>query len=251
MILSRLIGGMGVVLFWVVLAAFALVAEYPTLDAILLTILLVAVPTFSLAQVPMIRGVTIERLPAYRSSIITLWLIGTACWFVGTRDGGAAALGFVPIALPALIGWTGGVTVAALLVMLVFRQVAIVTERPDSDLLHDLLPRSQDEKRLFVLLSVAAGSGEELAYRGYAIPVLAPLVGVPGAAILTTAIFAVMHGYQGILGVLRTGVMGGLLAWAFLASGSLWPSIIAHTLIDLLAGLVLGDRLLVSVKETT
>jgi len=248
---SRLIGGVGVALFWGLLALLALVADYPVIDAILLAVLLAAVPTFSIAQVPLIRGVVIERVPAYWSSIITLWLLGTACWFVGSREGGGAALGLVSVPLPALLGWSAGVTVAALFVMLVFRQIAVVTGTPDSPLLHQLLPRSAEEKRVFALLSLAAGTGEELAYRGYAIPVLAPLLGVPGAAVLTTAIFAVMHGYQGVLGILRTGVMGGLLVWAFLASGSLWPPIIAHTLIDLLAGLVLGDRLLVSAKEGT
>jgi membrane protease YdiL (CAAX protease family) len=38
--------------------------------------------------------------------------------------------------------------------------------------------------------------------------------------------------------------MGGFLAWGFLASGSLWPAILAHTAIDLLAGIVLGEKLL-------
>jgi membrane protease YdiL (CAAX protease family) len=72
------------------------------------------------------------------------------------------------------------------------------------------------------------------------------LIGTFGAAVLTTVVFGILHGYQGRLGILRTGVMGGVLAWGFLASGSLWPPIIAHTLIDLLAGIVFGERLLAS-----
>lgn len=111
-------------------------------------------------------------------------------------------------------------------------------------MLRQLLPRSRDERKAFAVLSVAAGFGEEIAYRGYAIPVLVPLLGVTGAAVLSSAVFGVLHGYQGVLGIFRTGAMGGMLAWGFLASGSLWPPIIAHTLIDLVAGLWLGDRLL-------
>jgi membrane protease YdiL (CAAX protease family) len=65
-----------------------------------------------------------------------------------------------------------------------------------------------------------------------------------GAAVITSVMFGVVHGYQGVLGVLRTGVMGGVLAWGFISSGSLWPVMIAHTLIDLIAGIVLGERLL-------
>jgi membrane protease YdiL (CAAX protease family) len=43
--------------------------------------------------------------------------------------------------------------------------------------------------------------------------------------------------------------MGAFLAGGFLASGSLWPPILAHTLIDVLAGIVLGERLLTEPTE--
>jgi len=45
-------------------------------------------------------------------------------------------------------------------------------------------------------------------------------------------------------------VLGGALAWGFLASGSLWPAIVAHALIDVLAGVVLGERLLSPPRAT-
>ena len=91
---------------------------------------------------------------------------------------------------------------------------------------------------------MAAGAGEEVAYRGYAITVLGPVLGVAGAVAVTSVVFGVVHGYQGALGVLRTGVMGAVLALGFIWSGSLLPAIIAHTLIDLIAGVALGERLL-------
>jgi membrane protease YdiL (CAAX protease family) len=77
------------------------------------------------------------------------------------------------------------------------------------------------------------------------IPVLATVMGVGPAVVVSTAVFGIMHGYQGTMGIVRTGLMGAVLAWGFLASGSLWPPILAHTLIDLLVGLVFGDRLLI------
>jgi membrane protease YdiL (CAAX protease family) len=234
----------GVTLFWVVLLWLMLVVRLPLLDSILLAVLLAAVPTLSLAQVPLIGDVPIERLPAYWGSIVTLWLLGTACWLVGTRVGGPAALGLVAIPLVSLVGWSIGLTSAGMLVIVAFRQIGEWADVPESGLLRRLLPRTRRERHVFALLAMAAGTGEELAYRGYAIPVLAPILSVPGAAILTTVVFGVLHGYQGWLGVLRTGVMGGILAWGFLASGSLWPPMLAHTLIDLLAGIVLGERLL-------
>jgi membrane protease YdiL (CAAX protease family) len=150
----------------------------------------------------------------------------------------------VPRPLPALLSWSAGLTLGGLLTIVAFREISIRTGTLDSQLLRQLLPRTREEAHTFGVLSVAAGFGEEIAYRGYAIPVLAPLLGLAGSAVLTSVVFGVMHGYQGTLGMLRTGVLGGMLAWGFLASGSLWPAIVAHTVIDLVAGLWLGERLL-------
>ncbi len=240
----RVLTWSGALLFWAVLLALLLLARVPLTDALVLTILLVALPTFALAQLPFIEDTRIERLPAYWSSIATLWLVGTACWLAGSREGGGAAVGLVGLSLPALVVWSVGIMAAGLAVMVVFRQVAIATGARESAMLRELLPRTREEKRVFALLSVAAGVCEELAYRGYSIPVLAPLVGLPGAVAITSVVFGILHGYQGLMGTVRTTLMGGVLAWGFLASGSLLPAMVAHTLIDLVAGLVLAEWLL-------
>ena len=60
----------------------------------------------------------------------------------------------------------------------------------------------------------------------------------------TSLAFGVLHSYQGKLGVVRTGVVGFFMGAAFIYTGSLWPPMVAHALIDLVAGLVLRDRLL-------
>lgn len=242
--LVRAIGAVGVLLFWAVQLTLLFVFDVALVDSLLLAALLVAVPGLSLAQLPLIDETPLERLPAYWSSIATLWLLGTASWFVGARDGGAAALGLVGLPWLSMVIWTLGLTVGGLLTIVLFRQVAIWTGRLDSRLLRQLLPRTPEERRVFAVLSVAAGFGEEVAYRAYTITALAPLLGVAASATVSCVVFGLLHGYQGALGILRTGAMGGMLAWGFLESGSLWPAIIAHTLIDLLAGLWLGERLL-------
>jgi membrane protease YdiL (CAAX protease family) len=115
----------------------------------------------------------------------------------------------------------------------------------ETPLLRQLLPRSAPEKVVFVFLSLAAGVGEEIAFRGFAIPALAMVTGSDwGSAVLASAAFGLLHGYQGWLGVARTGMMGFLLAAAFLLSGTLWPAIFAHAILDVVSGLVLGDTLL-------
>ncbi len=242
--LVRVLLAAGVALFWVVQLTLVFVLGLPLVDSILIAVLLAAVPAFSIAQLPLIRDAFVERLPAYWGSIATLWLLGSACWLVGTRVDGAAAIGIVMLSPGATLVWSVGLMVAGLGIIFAFRQFAIWARVPDSPILRQLLPRTRHERRVFALLSVAAGVGEEVAYRGYAITVLAPVFGVTSAVAVTSVVFGVMHGYQGALGVLRTGVMGGVLAWGFISSGSLVPVMIAHTLIDLIAGIALGDRLL-------
>ena len=238
------IGWAGAILFWVVQLTLLFVFDMALADTILLAALLVAVPAFATAQLPLIAGVRVERLPAYWGSIATLWLLGSACWLVGTRLFGAAALGLVALAPVRFAIWSAGLTLGGLLTILLFREIAVWIGADDSAVLRDLMPQTGKEKSVFALLSLAAGVAEELAYRGYAIPMLAPLLGVWGAVLLTSVVFGMLHGYQGWLGTLRTGLMGALLAWGFLASGSLWPAMVAHTAIDLIAGIALGEKLL-------
>jgi len=64
-----------------------------------------------------------------------------------------------------------------------------------------------------------------------------------GAALLSSAVFGLLHAYQGWLGVLRTAVLGMILAASFIVSGVLWPAILAHAILDMIAGLVLGETL--------
>jgi len=246
-LLARRIFMAGAVAFWVVQLLLTLVAGLPLIDGLVVTALIVLLPTMALAQLPMIDGAEIEREPAYVASITTLWLVGTGCWLVGTRDGGAAAIGLVGLPVVSMLAWSAGLTLGALAIILVFREVARVLDVAETPLLRALLPRTSRERTLFGVVSLAAGTGEEVAYRGYLIPVLATVMGLGPAAVLSTLVFGVLHVYQGWLGVLRTGVMGAMLAAGFLASGSLWPPIIAHVVIDLLAGIVLGERLLLPV----
>jgi len=246
----RVLVAAGATLFWVVQLSLLFWVGLPLADTVLLAALLAVLPFLALAQLPLVQDTPIDRLPAYWGSIVTLWLIGTASWLVGTRATGAAGVGLVGLPWLSLLGWSAVLTLGGLGVIVVFRQIAIATGAPESPMLRALLPRTNQERAAFALLSVAAGVGEELAFRGYAIPRLAAFMGVPGAAVVTSAVFGILHGYQGVLGTVRTGLMGGILAWGYISSGSVLPAIAAHTAIDLLAGIVLGERLLPPVEPT-
>ena len=99
-----------------------------------------------------------------------------------------------------------------------------------------LLPRTSLERRLFAVVGVTAGVCEEWLYRGVFLAVVAALApGLPGAVLVLVAAagFGLAHAYQGLAGVLTTGVLGGVLAAVYLQSGSLLLPVLLHVLIDL------------------
>lgn len=214
-------------------------------DTAALVSLLVLLPILALLQEGMLRDIEVERMGAYVSSAMTLAALGGGVWVVGARHGGAAALGAVPLPWASFLGWTLGLVAAGLLVTAASREVGRRLGLRESRLLRELLPRTRPERAAFAVLSVAAGVGEELAYRGYVIPVLGTLVGAPAAAVVSSLVFGVLHVYQGVLGMARTAVLGGVLAWGFLASGSLWPAVVAHAILDVLLGMALAERMMV------
>jgi membrane protease YdiL (CAAX protease family) len=216
----------------------------PWLDIVALTFLLAVLPVLAVAQIRMLGEAEIERMPAYVSSFGTLVLLGIAAWMVGNREG-AVGLGLDPLPVAPLFGWSAALTMGGLGILLVFKRISSRLGIGEHPVLRTLLPRSPREKAVFAGLSLAAGVGEELVYRGYAIGTLAPFIGAPVAAVVTSAVFGVLHAYQGPLGIVRAGVLGGMLALGFLISGSLWPAIIAHVSLDVLAGIFLADRLMV------
>ncbi len=144
-----------------------------------------------------------------------------------------------------LIFWGAGALalgMATLWFFLVLRKKSGWGERR---LVRELMPVTRREKGLYAGLSFCAGFGEEIAYRGYAIPAVIVAGGsAPAALAVTSVAFAVLHSYQGVLGVVRTGVVGVIMGVVFLHTGSVWPPMVAHVLIDLAVGFVLADRLL-------
>lgn len=67
---------------------------------------------------------------------------------------------------------------------------------------------------------------EELAFRGLLQGWLRERIGAPGAMALSSIIFALMHGIPALIPALL--LVGGILAWLYESSGSLWPAIAMH-----------------------
>ncbi len=100
-----------------------------------------------------------------------------------------------------------------------------------------------DERRLVFWLGMSwtlAALGEELVFRGYLMNRLAELFGGTRGAwmialVVSSALFGLVHLYQGWSGVVATGLMGLTFALAYLASGrNLWSAILAHGISDTL-----------------
>lgn len=212
-------------------------------DAALCAVVMALMPCLALAQVPIAEVDALERIPAYGTSALTIAAIAAVCWAVGTRSLGPRALGFVALPVRAFVLWTLLLAAIGLAVLGACRMLSALTGWRESRLLLALLPRTGAERAAFAILSLVAGFGEEIVYRGYVIPELAGVLGAAGAAVLTSAVFGVLHAYQGALGVVRASLLGGALAWGFLATGSLWPPIAAHAIIDVVAGSLLPERL--------
>lgn len=99
-----------------------------------------------------------------------------------------------------------------------------------------LLPRTRVERATFAGLSVTAGVVEEILYRGFGIALLRwafPHVTAIELVVVTAAVFGAAHLYQKLLGVIGTGIIGLFLAWLTVATRSIVPAMVVHTLFDL------------------
>ena len=99
-----------------------------------------------------------------------------------------------------------------------------------------LLPRTTVERRLFTVVGVTAGVCEEWLYRGFFLAVVAALAGGPptGVLVVVAAVaFGLAHAYQGLAGIVTTGLLGGIMAAVYLQTGSLLLPVLLHAVIDL------------------
>lgn len=239
------------------------------MDAFFLGALLVLLPSMAVLQLRMLEDEPMERVPVYLGSGATILLLAGASLLAGVRRIGWEGMGLGAMALTPFLIWTVGLTVAGLALMGIFHLVGRKLGVRESRMLEQLLPETPREKAIFAGLSLAAGLGEELAYRAYAITTIAlaltamrlpasmagtapldiPPVPDQGAIlwlaiIIASIAFGFLHAYQGTIGILRTASLGLVLAVSFLMTGNLWPAVAAHALIDLLAGLVIGKHFL-------
>ncbi|HVM99952.1 MAG TPA: CPBP family intramembrane glutamic endopeptidase [Caulobacteraceae bacterium] len=197
---------------------------------------------------------TDARQRVYRSLLLQSFVI-----FFGGSLAGQAALGDLdglirpPRAFLALIGQaqrlapigdlgpvlTGGLVsgvVFAVVIAVIAAQRTRGRLRPSRRNTGPLLPRNGAETVWAGLIATNAGVSEELFFR-LLLPLLFTLViGDAAAGFLAAAtVFALVHLYQGLAGIVATFVLGLILTALYLVTGSLAGPIALHVALDLMA----------------
>jgi membrane protease YdiL (CAAX protease family) len=211
-------------------------------------LMLFGVPALSLvtARRPDLR--CIPRSALYLSAVVSQWtlaLLGLVVVFLARPS--FAELGFRPVPATSLMLWAGLLTSLSLGGLRLFLWLEEKGWWPaESDLVRLLIPTTTGERWLALLLvAPTAAWCEEFLYRGYLLSELTRLLRLPTWGWLLSSIaFGAAHSYQRWDGMARASVLGALLALPVLRTGSLYPSMLAHFLIDAAALLWLGPKFL-------
>ena len=226
--------------------------------ALILLVLGVVVPWRGAARIKQLLARpqlgTADRLSLYASTIAFQWLAAAvAAWR-------SLAHGFTPARLGIAFGQpelTTAITLALAVLLganqfFSLRRLARLPAQRQGflhQLARKLMPQTLVEALAFVALVVTVALCEEFLYRGFALAALQQATDSELlAALASSAMFALAHLYQGRRGLATTFIVGLLFAVARILTASLAPSIVAHLLADLLAGLA-APRLLAAARN--
>jgi membrane protease YdiL (CAAX protease family) len=188
---------------------------------------------------------TLDRPRFYLRGMLLLWTCAAlvvADWVVTQRP--LAVLG---LTMPAGTGFLIGLLLTGVIIgMLIGATVKFLRAGTDktrkwaekNPLVFGLLPANRREFIYFVCLSITAGLTEELLYRGFLIYAFGAYVNIPVAAVLSSAFFGLGHGYQGISGMMKTTLLGLVMALLYLGSGTLLLPMVLHACLDIQGGTI-------------
>jgi membrane protease YdiL (CAAX protease family) len=210
-----------------------------------IVVLVLVLPGLAVLQLQLIGDQELPRREVYISSLITIFALGAASLGIGWWQFGTAEMGLGAVTLSRTVLLAGALLALGVGLIVAFHRVRSALLVREARILRELLPQTAGDRRLFALLSLVAGAGEEIAYRGFLIAAMTTLPGGPWVAVgVSSTAFGLLHAYQGWLGILRTALLGALFGAAFVITRDLWAIMIAPAGVDLVVGLLLGDRLL-------
>lgn len=203
-------------------------------------------PAFSVVQAKAVTRLPElpNRLKLYTSTVLGLWGLAIATAVVASESGvNPRLLGVVTLPWAAFAAWLVFAMLGVTALILVFKAFGVGETR----LIHHMIPQTGIEKLAYAGVSLTAGICEELVFRGFLIATLTAATGsTPLAVILSAAVFGIAHAHQDAAGAARATLLALVLTAPLLVTGSLYPGIAAHALVDLLAGLWLSKWLLKS-----
>lgn len=186
----------------------------------------------------------------YYSNGGLLWvlaLVVVAVWWFSGRDLATLGLSFTPWHF-SFLGWGILGIFGALYFTDLFMEVGSQRGRRQTgeEMRRDLsfLPANWREYGHYMFLAVSAGICEEIVFRGYFIRYFQVVLGqesllLVGLSLLLPALmFGISHLYQGWEAVVKIVSMALMFGAFFVLTGTLWPLIVFHAVIDLLGGLV-------------
>jgi membrane protease YdiL (CAAX protease family) len=184
-----------------------------------------------------------ERIRLYASTILFQWMLAAiVAWRAFARGLTLSQLGLAGGRHPSIFLLTFiGATLIAVAHWMNLRRMAGSTH-PAAEKLRAmaerLFPQSATETIFFTLLALTAGICEEFIFRGFLIAALFS-AGLSGwaAVIVSSVMFGVAHLYQGKGGSVGTGILGVLFASIRIAYGSIFPVVLWHAVLDVVAGI--------------
>ena len=93
------------------------------------------------------------------------------------------------------------------------------------------------------VLSLSAGINEELFFRAFLPVVIIGLIGSDLAIlaiVISVVIFGAVHLYQGLRGIMLTGIIGAVMMVVYLATGSIFWPIVLHIIMDIRSTVVIS-----------
>jgi membrane protease YdiL (CAAX protease family) len=184
-------------------------------------------------------GTEKPRVLIYAASAANLIVIGALTALVDIKRGGLS-LYTVNWAMPLsrFLAWSVGLSIALIVISLGVFAIRRKLNRPPTAIVMSLLPQTAAERAVFLAVCLLVGFVEEFLFRGFAFFTIARFSASPGsAAAIVTISFALQHGIQDVIGIIRAFVLGVLLLIAVVMTGSLLPSMMAHAVVDAFSGL--------------
>ena len=192
----------------------------------------------------------------YILSIAVLWGTTLAVFIMSVIGNiSPADLGFRPISFNCNIWFTAVILILSGLAFayLIYQTISLLTRpkwREKQALTGTqgalaILPRTKKEKWFYTLLSFSAGVCEEIFYRGFLVFLLYaifPDMPIYLIVLITAVMFGVSHFYQGVNGIISTGLVGAALMCLFLVTNSLILPILLHFFMDVSSAFVLTEE---------